>query len=329
LETSAGATTTANATEAGYWKRIALALEALTSSTSTANDNVPGWMKRAAVAAEASAGTSGAEENTTDTGVLKRLVDALEVKSGAVLAGSLWYRLRMAAANAVWAPASALPAMKDYTATLAVYDPSDLTTMWQDRAGTTTQAAIGQPVGKMRNVKTSATALHMTAMTGDSLRPTLTANGLVFDGVNDGMNDGATSGLPASTTILMLVKTTDTDAIIVSNTTAAFVGCWDGTGGAISSGAGTPTVKVDGVSKTTRLALKTAINDNATHTVLIEAANLSAWGTMGFGSYAGGSFYFGGTMVPVAILNAGAGDYAAALVSAQEWATELRATLGL
>jgi hypothetical protein len=232
-------------------------------------------------------------------------------------------------ARVISASTSALPAMKAYTATLAVYDPSDTATMWQDRAGTTTQAVVGQPVGYLKNMKTGATALHMTAITGDGRRPTLTAGGLVFDGVDDGMNDAATSGLPTSATVLMLVKTTDTDAIIFSNTTAAFIGCWDATGGAVHSGAGSPTIKVDNVSKTTRSALKTAINDNATHTVLIEAANLSAWTTAGFASYAGGSFYFGGTLIPVAILDAGAGDYAAALVSASAWAVELKTKLGL
>lgn len=224
---------------------------------------------------------------------------------------------------------SALPALKGYTSTLAVYDPSDLTTMWQDRAGTTTQAVVGQPVGYMRNVKTGATALHMTAVASDARRPLLTANGLVFDGVDDGFSDAATSGLPTSTTILMLIKTTDTDAIIFSHGLTAFVGCWDATAAAVSFSAGMPTLKVDGVSKTTRSALKTAINDNVTHTVLIEAANLSAWASAGFGAYNGGSFPFSGTMIPVAILNAGAGDYADALVSAQAWTLELKTRLGL
>ena len=227
------------------------------------------------------------------------------------------------------ASTSALPALKGYTATLAVYDPSDLTTMWQDRAGTTTQAVVGQPVGYIKNLKTSATALHMTAIASDARRPTLSANGPVFDGVDDGFSDAATSGLPTSATILMLVKTTDTDAILFSNGVTSWVCTWDATAGAISSGAGTPTVKIDGVSKTTRSAIKTAINDNVTHAVLIEAANLSTWTTAGFGAYNGGAYPFSGTMVPVAILDAGAGDYATALTSASAWALELKTRLGL
>ena len=224
---------------------------------------------------------------------------------------------------------SALPALKGYVATLAVYDPSDVNTMWQDRTGTTTQAVVGQPVGYMKNVKTSATALHLVAGSADTQRPVLTANGPSYDGVNDVLADPATTGLPASATVLMLVKTTDTDAIIFSNGVAAFVGCWDATASAISFGSGSPTLKVDGVAKATRSDLKTAINDNVTHTVLIEAADLSAWTTMGFSTYTGGAFLFSGTLVPVAVLNAGGADYAAALVSAQAWAAELKTRLGL
>lgn len=73
---------------------------------------------------------------------------------------------------------SVLTNLKAYTATMAIYDESDLTTMWQDRAGTTTQAVVGQPLGKMLNIKNGATALHMTAVASDARRPILTNGGL-------------------------------------------------------------------------------------------------------------------------------------------------------
>jgi len=225
--------------------------------------------------------------------------------------------------------ASAYEQLKTHAATLALYKTSDLTTMWQDRAGTTTQAVVGQPLGYIKNMKTSATALHMAAIASDARRPTLSANGPVFDGVDDGFSDAATSGLPTSATILMLVKTTDTDAILFSHGVTAFVGCWDATAGAISGSAGTPTVKVDGVSKATRSALQAAINDNVTHTVLIEAADLSTWTTAGFGAYNGASFPFSGTMVPLWIGNSAASGYAAALALAQTHALNEKAALGL
>lgn len=123
LETTAGASTTANATEAGYWERIRAALETLAGTTSSAADGVAGDMLRAAVAAEAVAGTSGAEENDNKQGKLKRLVDALEVQAGAVTTGSLWDRLRVAAGAAAFTPFTAIAA-DGWQATVAT--PVDL-----------------------------------------------------------------------------------------------------------------------------------------------------------------------------------------------------------
>jgi hypothetical protein len=86
-----------NRTETGWWRRIALALEEAAGAATTANPTREGWMLRAAVAAEAVWGGSGAEENRTFEGLLKRLVDALEINAG-VGTGSRPNRLSVAAA---------------------------------------------------------------------------------------------------------------------------------------------------------------------------------------------------------------------------------------
>lgn len=100
LETAAGASTSANANEAGYWARIAAAAEALAGASTTANANPQGYRLRTAIALESIAGTSGAEENANETGYKKRIVDALEVQAGAIGTGSLDYRMMIAAQNA-------------------------------------------------------------------------------------------------------------------------------------------------------------------------------------------------------------------------------------
>jgi len=68
----------------------------------------------------------------------------------------------------------------------AWYDPSDLSTLFQDSAGTTPVTAAGQPVGLMRDK--SGRANHATQTTAAS-RPTYQTSGglhwLVFDGVDD------------------------------------------------------------------------------------------------------------------------------------------------
>lgn len=98
LEVEAGDTTTANATEPGYWLRIATALEDVAGASTAANANFTGYLKRAAIAAEAIGGTSGSDENENEAGYLKRIVDALEV-GGGVTTGSLIERFYQAVLN--------------------------------------------------------------------------------------------------------------------------------------------------------------------------------------------------------------------------------------
>lgn len=96
LETEAGASTSANANESGYWKRIATAAETLIGASSVANDNTHGYQKRAATALESLAGTSGAEENANESGYRKRIAEALEVLSNSAGTGSYANRIRAA-----------------------------------------------------------------------------------------------------------------------------------------------------------------------------------------------------------------------------------------
>ena len=74
----------------------------------------------------------------------------------------------------------------------ALFDPSDLSTLFQDSAGTTPVTASGQPVGKM--LDKSGNGNHATQATY-SKRPTYTEGGglswLAFDGVDDAMVTGA------------------------------------------------------------------------------------------------------------------------------------------
>lgn len=66
------------------------------------------------------------------------------------------------------------------------YDPGDITTLFQDSAGTTPVTASGQPVGKM--LDKSGNGYHATQATS-TLRPIYTVSSgnsyLVFDGVDD------------------------------------------------------------------------------------------------------------------------------------------------
>lgn len=87
-----------NATEEGLWRRFTLAAEALAIKTPlAANDTIAGYMLRSATALEVFSGTTGAEENANEPGLMKRIVEAMEVQTGAGT-GNLEDRMRAAAA---------------------------------------------------------------------------------------------------------------------------------------------------------------------------------------------------------------------------------------
>ena len=87
--------------------------------------------------------------------------------------------------TAAWSPASLFASSEEG----AWYDPSDLTTMFQDRAGTTPVTADGQTVGLI--LDKSGRGNHNTAPS-DAARPLYRTDGtyhwLQFDGVDDSLN---------------------------------------------------------------------------------------------------------------------------------------------
>lgn len=78
----------------------------------------------------------------------------------------------------------------------AWFDPSDLTTLFQDAAGTTPVTALGQPVGLMRDK--SGRGNHVSQATA-AARPTYQQNAggkyyLAFDGVDDSLSSSTGGG---------------------------------------------------------------------------------------------------------------------------------------
>ncbi len=87
---------------------------------------------------------------------------------------------------AAWSPA-------DLTALAAWYDPSDLSTMFQDAAGTTPVTEAGQPVGLILDKSGNG---HHASQTTSTARPLFQIDGsgnghLVFDGVDDYLSTAA------------------------------------------------------------------------------------------------------------------------------------------
>ena len=118
---------------------------------------------------------------------------------------------------AAWSPA-------DLVSLGAWYDPSDLTTMFQDAAGTTPVTAAGQPVGLI--LDKSGNGYHASQSTSTA-RPLFQVDGsghcyLAFDGVDDYLNTAAidltgtshvavfTGTYVDSPAVQMLLETSDT-----------------------------------------------------------------------------------------------------------------------
>jgi len=123
-----------------------------------------------------------------------------------------------------WSPA-------DLTSLVAWYDPSDLTTLFQDSAGTTPVTAAGQPVGLI--LDKSGNGRHASQATSTA-RPLLEDDGgkmcLKFDGVDDYLSTSAIdlTGTDKVTVFAGAYKGAAPEQILVefSTNTGLNVGAW-------------------------------------------------------------------------------------------------------
>lgn len=95
IEADAGASTTANPTEAGYWKRIALAAESLAGAGTSANTGKYGYMRRTADALETLAGAATVA-NRSEDGYVRRMVAACEALGTTPNVGAWLYQFQLA-----------------------------------------------------------------------------------------------------------------------------------------------------------------------------------------------------------------------------------------
>ncbi|WP_027714898.1 hypothetical protein [Desulfuromonas sp. TF] len=189
------------------------------------------------------------------------------------------------------------------------YDPSDLSTLFQDAAGTT-PAGVGDPVGLM--LDKSGNGNHASQETS-SKKPILRLSGgliyLEFDGVDDFLfaSSMAASG---SAAMFAAIQTTDSLWMLASreDTTAQpwlFI-CQAGDSGLIFRGAGgSPAAYVNRVvvSPATRGAFHDAVIGVAAKIVTSPSLDLSSLTSMKFSGYSAG-YDLGGKLYGLAITEA-------------------------
>ncbi len=120
---------------------------------------------------------------------------------------------------AAWSPA-------DLTALAAWYDPSDLSTMFQDAAGTTPVTEAGQPVGLILDKSGNG---HHASQATSTARPLFQIDGsgnghLVFDGVDDYLSTAAIdlTGTDKVTVFSGTLESCTSDRILYETSIAAY-----------------------------------------------------------------------------------------------------------
>lgn len=218
-------------------------------------------------------------------------------------------------ANALGKAVAALVALTADSSRSAVFNPFDRRTLFQDAEGTT-GAGLGDPVRLMLDVSGNGNdALGPDFAAG--ARPLASDEGLTFDGTEDRSKiDFADGSGSTNMTVIAIVKTGVTKAVMFSGD-AQFFGCIeDGSATAHNTGVGTPAVLVDGAAiGASRDAMHTAVGDGNPHLCEFASLNLSSLASLWFGTFkpSPAGWYVSGALFPIAVLdNATLADPAAA-----------------
>jgi hypothetical protein len=172
------------------------------------------------------------------------------------------------------------------------HDPSDLSTLSQDSAGTTPVTTVGQTVRRIADK--SGNANHLLPQSGSDAIGVLAqdAGGRYYIQTDGSTNGGMTGAMALGTgwECFMAVRRDDADQIVLAygdvGGSQYFGVAQSGSSGVPSDGSGDPVYLVDGVSvAATRGDLDSALSVGAAH--VFEARNLTiqAWSAFGWGMY--------------------------------------------
>ena len=217
-------------------------------------------------------------------------------------------------------------ALASHAATIAMWDVTDKAARYQDRAGAGPRVtAAGQSVGRVKAYKGGA-GFDLVAPS-DAARPLSTA-GLTFDGGDDKLAFAFAGGAgPASATIVSIIKTGAAPSVLYAYDGGNFGPIGQSGVAAAAGGSAGGTVKVDGVTTALRDDLFTAAYNGAAHIVQQLEANFAGFPSLMLSGYPG--LAFAGVLIPIAILDPAAGDYAGALADALAMAGGVKVELAL
>lgn len=277
--------TTASGTATNY-DRIGLLRQLVTAYGGTPTKwTVPGLLREAVVA------RGGVPTQYTSIGLLRELITARGGAPAAYTERALLTQLvSLGPLITSFDPATLFAAAEQG----AWWDPSDLSTMSQDSAGTT-PAVVGQPVGRITDK--SGRGNHFSQPT-TSFKPILRNSGLLywleFDGFDDHLIcSGSFAGMATGSNLLMAVQvpTADSNAILFNHASGTpFFGCMaPGDPSAAQSAAGSVVYSVNRVptSNDLRGTLHAAVTGATAKVLSASSIDFTGFTTPHFSSFSG------------------------------------------
>lgn len=155
----------------------------------------------------------------------------------------------------------------------------------------------------------SSGGLDLEQIVNDDYRPTQTAYGQQYDGVDDYLEVVFSGGtLPTSCSVFSMVNTSDGSFILFGGHDGGrFIGCGSAsTSDTMGSNGGS--MYVDGVLAANREDLSAAVAVGDWVLVEARATNLTTWEAFGISNYFGGGFRLSGTVGPVLIVDTDVAD---------------------
>lgn len=208
----------------------------------------------------------------------------------------------------------------------ARWDPRYAANAFADSAGTVPVGAPGDAVRRLADVGPHGSLPLSNATTA---RAPLWREGAVqFDGVDDRLAGTFAAPKPALADIAMLFRSTDNDGVLLADSLAfKLVGIFTQNSGSASAGlsAGSPQIVIDSVPFAgTRGQLFSAVADGVAHRIELRQIDVQSWAGIAFGlTPFNDTLQVAGRIVPLAMLDAGHAQIAAARDAARAYAQEV------
>ncbi|GEM_PF-1758889 len=209
-------------------------------------------------------------------------------------------------------------------ATLAVWDTTEAASMTRPEGGH--PSAPGDTIGTLANLKSAGTFSWTAA--SPSVAPQWQHGKIAFDGVDDDLRLQIPDLPRSDLHVIFLLKTDDAAGLLVYASTNTYLGAWEASPAANSSGSGTYYIDGTGFSSgsATRSQIKALVADGRFHRIGFQMAHGSTSQLPRIGGY-GVQYCVQGVLIPICALQTTHSGFADALALAIAYCDERAAGL--